>query len=131
MRVSRVTGPGHDAVRRTGTDLFSQESFQFERPPKPLDFPEVEFRVKWRCDDARCTTHEMKLLQWGIHELYRQLKRKGDAQVKEKVIAKMQNELDLNSRDVFLFLGNFRGTMWNFGLMDSFSPGKRRQLSLW
>jgi hypothetical protein len=111
-------------------ELLNQGTLPFEQPPKPLDFPEAEFRVTWRCDDQRCSTHEMKMLQWGIHELHRNLKRKGDPRCDDKVKEKMWSELDLKKRDIFLFLGNFRGTMWNFGLMDSFSPGKRRQLAM-
>lgn len=109
-------------------DLFSQQAFEFERPPKPLDFPEVKFEVSWLCDDPRCTGHTMGLMQWGLHELYR--KYRGNAAREEKVLGAMRDELDLEKRDVFFFLGNFRGKMFNFGLMDSFSPGKRRQLSL-
>lgn len=109
-------------------EIFSQETFVFERPPKPLDFPEVEFKVGWVCDDTRCEGHEMGLMQWGLHELYRKLADDPDRDA--KVLDKMRKELDLAEREVFLFLGNYRSTMWNFGLMDSFSPGKSRQLGL-
>jgi hypothetical protein len=108
-------------------ELLSQGTL-FDRPPKPLDFPEVEFNISWVCDDQRCTGHEMGIMQWGLHELYRNLQ--GDPQRDEKVKDRMKKDLDLNERDVFFFLGNFRTIMWNFGLMDSFSPGKPKQLSL-
>lgn len=108
--------------------LLSQETLPFERAPKPLDFPEVEFRVSWKCDDGRCATHDMSLAEWGLHELYRKLA--GDPLRNDKVKEEMRKRLDLKTRDVFLFLGNFRGTMWNFGLMDSFSPGKQRQTTM-
>lgn len=110
--------------------LLSQSDL-FERPPKPLDFPEVTFRVEWICDDERCEGHEMGMLQWGIHELYRKYKATPGGE--EKVTAKMRDELNLAKKDVFLFLGNFRAVMWNFGLMDCFSPEKEPeepQLSL-
>jgi hypothetical protein len=104
--------------------LLSQQDL-LERPPKPLDFPEVSFRVSWRCDDERCTGHEMGIMQWGVHELYR--KHRFDPDRDTKIIARMNEDLDLAKRDVFLFLGNFRTTMWNFGLMDSFSPEKEAE----
>lgn len=108
--------------------LFNQQVL-FDRPPKPIDFPEMEFRVIWRCDDQRCEkTHNMGMMQWGLHELYR--KYAGSSDCEEKVKQAMWKELDQREKDVFLFLGNFRGIQYNFGLMDSFSPGKRRQLSL-
>ena len=61
----------------------------------------------------------MSILQWGIHELYRKLKH--DAKCEEKVLDAMKKQLDQWERDVFMFLGNFRGILYNFGLMDSYS----------
>lgn len=96
----------------------------FGDPVKPLDFPEVEFTVNWACRNDDCPTHSMHLLQWGIHELYRKLR--SDPDCESKLIARMYDQLDEGSRDVFLFLGNFRAIMYNFGLMDSYSPPKRK-----
>jgi len=91
----------------------------FGETVKPLDFPEARFMVRWRCDDETCPTHNMGLLVWGIHELYRKLKH--DPNCEEKVLNKMQQQLDQWERDVFMFLGNFRAILYNFGLMDSYS----------
>ena len=44
-----------------------------------------------------------------------------------KIKEAMWSRLDTSKRDVFLFLGNFRGVMYNFGLMDSFSPPRQVQ----
>jgi hypothetical protein len=97
--------------------------------PKPLDYPEVKFLVSWRCDDARCVKpHEMSLLQWGIHELYRKLA--GDPERDRKALDRMRETLNEETRDIFLFLGNFRGVMYNFGLMDSYSPKRGTQRTL-
>jgi hypothetical protein len=104
-----------EAVRMGQHRLFGEQI-------KPLDFPEVEFAVRWKCRNPNRQEHTMHLLQWGLHELYRKLKQKNDPRVREKVIEKMQSELDESRRDVYLFLGNFRAVMYNFGLMDSYSP---------
>lgn len=109
-------------------ELLSQTTMPFLRPPKPIAFPEVEFQVSWVCDDVRCAGHTMSLQQWGIHELYRRLA--DDPERERKVEEQMRRELDQAKRDIFFFLGSFRGKMFNFGLMDSFSPGRRRQLTL-
>lgn len=110
-------------------ELFSQEQFAFERPPKRLDFPEMKFLISWRCDDSRCVKpHEMSLQQWGIHELWRKYRHEADG--KEKVRAAILDQLDMKKRDVFLFLGSFRGKMFNYGLMDTFSPGRNTQMTL-
>ena len=70
----------------------------------------------------------MALLQWGIHELYRKLR--SDPDCEKKVVDAMNRQLDLKKRDVFLFLGSFRGVQYNFGLMDSYSPKRQIQGSL-
>jgi len=70
----------------------------------------------------------MGVMQWGLHELYRKLE--DDPDRERKVKDKMWTELDLSRRDVFFFLGNFRTTMWNFGLMDSYSPPRSSHLAL-
>jgi hypothetical protein len=91
----------------------------FDERPKPLAFPEANFFVRWKCREADCPTHNMSILQWGIHELYR--KYDDPVVAKEKVLQKMYQELNEDERDIFLFLGNFRTIMYNFGLMDSYS----------
>lgn len=107
--------------------VLSQEVL-FGEKMKPIDFVDVRFKVKWRCDDDRCEGHDMALLQWGIHELYRKLRRDPDCE--NKVIDAMNRQLDLNKRDVFLFLGSFRGVQYNFGLMDSYSSKLQAQSEL-
>lgn len=93
---------------------------------KPLDWPEVEFLVAWRCDDPRCTGHKMGIKTWGLHELYRALKAKGDPEYEQKTLDKMMKDLDAVHREIYFFLGNFRSRMFQFGLMDSYSPLKSR-----
>lgn len=114
-------------------ELMNQKEFPFEKPLKRLDFPEVKFLVKWLCDDSQCQTHEMGILTWGLHELYR--KYRGNEDCEQKVLDGMRKRLDMSRQEVFLFLGNFRANMHNFGLMDSYACRKQyleppRQFSL-
>lgn len=88
---------------------------------KKLDFPEMYFRIVFLCDDERCTkTHDMALMDWGLHELWRKLRKEPDGE--KKLTDRMWLDLDLSKRDVFFFLGNYRDTMFNFGLMGTVSP---------
>lgn len=88
----------------------------FEQRPKPIAFPECRFMIDWKCEGGECKGHEMSFHQWGVHELYRRLE--GDERRDEKTIAKMQSMLDTATRDVFFFLGNFRGHQQTFGIMQ-------------
>lgn len=104
--------------------VLSQEVL-FGEKMKPIDFVDVRFKVRWRCDDSRCEGHDMALLQWGVHELYRKLR--SDPKCEEKVIDAMRQQLNLDKKEVFLFLGSFRDVQFNFGLMDSYSPKRQAQ----
>ena len=94
---------------------------------KPIDFPETRFMVKWRCDDPECNTHEMGVEDWGIHELWRKLA--GDPERECKVLDSFASRLDLAKREVFFYLGNFRDTLWNFGLMGMCSLQRKPKKS--
>ncbi|MCA1567277.1 MAG: hypothetical protein LC803_16815 [Acidobacteria bacterium] len=109
----------------------ARQEVLFGEKPKPLAFPEARFFVHWRCDETDCQGHKMSLHQWGIHELYR--KYTDSEEAKEKVLQKMRQELDESIKDIYMFLGTFRTVMYNFGLMDTYSPparGDRKQISL-
>lgn len=102
--------------------LLAQTELPFERPIRRIDFPEVRFMVQWVCDDPRCPSHEMGILTWGLHELYRRYRGREDCE--EKILQSMRQRLDTSKQELFLFLGNYRDKMHNFGLMDSYSCQK-------
>lgn len=111
-------------------EVLAQLTLFDKEPSKPLDFIEAKFRVAWECQGDECETprHDMYLHQWGIHELFRKYRMHPDG--KQKILQAMWQQLDLTKRDPFLFLGSFRGIMWNFGLMDSYSPPRKDQMLL-
>lgn len=103
-------------------DLLAQQDML--RDIKPLNFVPVRFKVAFRCKDED-RPHEMSLLQWGIHELYRRYKNSPWGDMEEKLLAKLRQGLDLSKRDVFLFVGTFRARLDQWGLMDCASPPKK------
>lgn len=109
----------------TEKKFMDQKTLPLIKPPKKIDFPEAEFLVRWTCNDARCKGHESGLKSWGIHELYRKLRR--DPQRDEKTLAMLERTLDAQTRDLFLFLGTFHNHRTTFGLMDVYAPPKRAQ----
>jgi len=101
----------------------------FDDQVKPIDFPETRFKVSWRCDDPAChQPHSMGILKWGLHELNR--KYMGRPEREEVVLKEMRTHLNLETKEVFLFLGSYRGIQYNFGLMDSYSAPRVRQAAL-
>jgi hypothetical protein len=86
---------------------------------RKIDFPDQVFYVRWTCNDARCSGHEMSFHDWSLHELSRKLNRDSDRV--NKVRAKMEQMLNQKKRDLYLMLGNFRGRTYQFGLMGVLS----------
>lgn len=84
--------------------------------PMPLEPPGAEFSVSWLCHDAACPGHTMGLKQWGVHQLWRRLR--DDPDVIEKIEQRMEASLDLDTSDLYFFLGNFGQRPRQFGLMD-------------
>ena len=107
--------------------LMSQETLPFDRPLMRLDFPDTEFRVCWTCNDG-CKGHDMGLKTWGLHELWRRYRNREDG--REKVLDAMRKMLNLEERQVFLFLGSIRQRLYQFSLMDSYSAPRQRQVGL-
>jgi hypothetical protein len=101
----------------------------FSKPMK-IDFPAARFEITFTCDDPTCKTHTMHMQQWGLHELFRKYEHHDPAIRDKKVTDAIWQRLDLDQKDVYLFLGNFRGTMYNFGLMDSYSSPRVTQTSM-
>lgn len=104
-------------------------SDMFLGAPRQLDYPEMRFMVQFRCFGDRCRQpHRYSLKDWGIHELWRQYRRKPDGEA--KVVAEMQRQLQQDGRDVFLFLGSYLIRKFQLGLMGAYSAPKFRQAAL-
>jgi len=83
-------------AKRAQLTLFEQAI-----PPemKKLDFIKARFQISWECNDPRCKSHKMQVLDWEVCELQR---KHGDKLALEKL-----NELcDLSRYDLKFFLGN-------------------------
>lgn len=109
---------------RKRDSITQQTELPFDRPVMRLAFIDVEFHVKFHCNDPRCSGHDMELHHWEVHELYRKLQAEGDPEIERKVREKMEQFLDLDRYDVFMFFGTFRDHMRTFGLMGSYSCPK-------
>lgn len=108
-------------------EVLAQENL-FGEKPKPLDFPALKFLIAWTCADAQCPAkHEMSLLEWGAHELAR--KYRNPREREEKVLEALRRRLT-GEYEPYLFLGSFRGRLYNFGLMGMYTPRKTSQTEL-
>lgn len=93
------------------------------RVMKPLAFIPYDFKVHFTDEDGSSC---MKLHQWGLSEGFRRwFKEEGEARAVEMARESMEQNLDSERRDIYLFLGSLRGLQYQFTLMDSASPPKK------
>lgn len=112
----------HEEWARIERQLMSQKTVQSQRPTRSLKSSDVHFMISWRCDEPNSPEYEMPIGQWGLHFLYDQLR--GDPERDQKVVARIKMELDLEKRDLYMFLGCHEGDEFAFELMDSYRPKK-------
>jgi hypothetical protein len=101
----------------------------FDKPMR-IEYIASEFRVKWECDDEACGGHDMGLLKWDLHEMWRR-EAKGDMIAADrKAEEAMKARLNEERRDVFLILGNHRKAWSSFMLVDTYEAPVKTQMSL-
>jgi len=90
-------------------------------PDKPvLEQVPMNFRYRYRCDEAGCRTHEQKIIDWEIGQFWRRF---GDpAAIREKWL----NQLAGRDKDVILFAGNMHQYPGSFLVLGVFWPPQRR-----
>jgi len=75
-------------------------------PKAELKKIDREFRYTWRCADAGCGTHDMKLLDWEVAEAYRSWRRAYGDDWEAKIRKRFDTELRLKF-DTSWFVGTF------------------------
>lgn len=91
---------------------------------KDLRFCPVQYRVKFVCDDAACTTeHDFAILDWGLYVLHmKQYADRGGPMATQKVIEAIEQRLDPAKHEAYLFLGNTKAHCLNFSIVAFFHP---------
>ncbi len=122
IRIEHKSDEERRAWEREGRERLAQVEM-FEEPLKPLDFPDIDVYVKFGCNDERCTGHEMKILDWGLHELWRRIRCESNAE--DLLRERVRRDLDVSRNEVFFFLGNLHNLQWTFCLMGHYSFPRR------
>jgi hypothetical protein len=97
-----------------------------EKTKKELAFCPVQYRAKFTCDDAACTTeHDFSILDWGLYMLdFKQYSERGGAVAEQKVVEKIQQLMDPEKREPYFFLGNTMAHPQRFMIVGLFHPPK-------
>ena len=103
-------------------DLFEEK--------KDLYILPVRIMIEFSCEDPGCSGHKMSILDWEFGQLYRRVIK--DDRWREKIEAKILNEICGETRDTHIILGNMAGHPQTFCVLGFFWPPKqhRRQMPL-
>lgn len=107
-------------------DLIFKQMDLFE-DNKDLEILPYRFVLNFKCSDARCTGHEMSILDWELAQLYRNTKHLPNW---EKKIEQKVASICHKKRDTYLYLGNMAQRHHIFCILGFFYPPHGRQLNL-
>lgn len=88
--------------------VLSQKVLFGSQPKKLIKLP-FKFSYKFTCDNEKCKGHTLKIIDWEISELYRNLKDKYQYSmdiILEKIKQKWQDEMWREDKDSYLIVGN-------------------------
>ena len=100
---------------------------------KPLEKIPYNWRYRYTCADPSCKGHRQQIIDWEIHELYRNLKRRGitnPEDIHESIRQKYLGELCAPDKDVYFFTGNMARYPQSFLILGVFWPPKEVQMRL-
>ncbi len=115
----------YDAIQAQADLPFEPDT---ERLVSPLPPPDYRFRIHFRCDDPACTKpHVFTVFDWEVDALYFGCKKRGDTpqMARDKVIAKLRDEVCGPGKDTAFFLGNINVHRHKFTIVGLWYPKKR------
>lgn len=94
---------------------------------KDLAFCPVEYRAKFKCEDAACRAgHDFGIFDWGLYVLdYSQYVSRGPVTAESKVVQRIQQLMDPSKREPYFFLGNTKAHSNRFMIVGLFHPPRR------
>lgn len=80
----------------------------FEQQPKSIEKIPYKFSYRFRCNDSKCKTHELVILDWEIFALYRNLKKQNPYEIDinlQKIKDRWFTDMWSSERDSYLIVG--------------------------
>ncbi len=110
---------------------FMNQLMLFDPPTSKLEKIPYCFKYRYFCADEKCRGHEQSIIDWEIHELYRNIRvsTKSVDEIKKKLRQTYLEKLCAADRETMLFVGNHNQYPASFMILGVFWP-KKRQPSL-
>lgn len=113
-------------------EIMKQASL-FDKLLTPLEKIPFNFKYRYMCNDRCCRGHTQTIVDWEIHELYRNSRDKHEddiKSIKKDIRNKFLNELCGPDKDTYFFVGDMRQHLGSFIVLGIFWPQKEIQQGL-
>lgn len=87
-------------------DYVNQGDLFRETPPRLLDAPRFEAKVKYTCTDSTCRSHAQGIIDWELNALQHHQRHLGDEQLKAVIRQKFFEQMFALGKRPLIFVGN-------------------------
>jgi hypothetical protein len=111
--------------------ILSQQNFLTPTPRQPLEKIPYDFFYHFECEAESCTGHKMKIVDWELHQSYRNWQDKYGSEWESRLREKYEDWV-VNKRDLHFFVGTMLRHPQTWIIVGLFYPPKpkERQLQL-
>ncbi|MCK6212304.1 hypothetical protein KZX45_17310 [Georgenia sp. EYE_87] len=87
--------------------IYSQQGDLFqETPPKLLDAPPFEARLKYCCNERDCTSHTQRIIDWELNALQHSLRHHPEDRLRESIKKNFFHQMFGRDKQPLIFVGN-------------------------
>lgn len=105
LAISRHGGWSAEAIRRF--EQYAQQGDLFRAtPPRLLEAPPFEARLRYRCQGPGCGTHTQKIIDWELNALQHRMRGRTDEELEAAIRQKFCDQMFGSDRQPLIFVGN-------------------------
>ncbi len=103
-------------------DEAAQQKF-FDRPKRSLEAVPYRFAYRFKCaNEPQCSGHDLTIVDWEVHESYRDWRSKYGERVFDMLKKKYEGEMCRADKDTFFYVGNMNKYRGSFLVLGMFWP---------
>ena len=97
----------------------------FDRPKRSLEAVPYRFAYRFKCaNEPQCAGHDLTIVDWEVHESYRDWRAKYGEQVFDKLRETYEGRVCGANKDTYFYVGNMNKYRGSFLVLGMFWPSK-------
>lgn len=102
--------------------ILNQQTLGFgNAPEQPLEKIPFDFKYAFRCDEAQCTGHSTKCLDWELYQAYRSWRQKYGDRWRTKFLLRFSDQM-ISKNDTHFYVGTIRAHPREWTIVGLFYP---------